>query len=408
MLAIVYFHLVSIRSHKPPRPTQLLFDCNAWLQWRIPYLNSYSSDLAAAFTSLITAMTAAYFIRSAVRAQRYLSNDDTKEAGGPTNASNKAAMRRLMRRVLASGCLMLAITVALAIGLKFIFHPTGFEILCGVMYPIYMANSLLQIDSFVPVTGAPIGPLQEVWLAASRGVYCLVDRGEIWLASSSSANPNRFVRVAQKRRLSHEDSEGYALLRSVAEATQQPEQPEQQTTDAAKDDQLKPWERPGVSIRFLLAFVRTHVITPDMTTTDVMKRIIKPETAARKCCYVELLASDDRCPPQWLGKATHFASHWWGYSFLDFVDTLRRFSATCEKPPFFFMDTMAINQHTFFLGSTSSQTTQEELLEGLRSSLRACGNLLLCCMAGPGGEPGWMSPAPFRRIWCLFEVRRFK
>ena len=94
----------------------------------------------------------------------------------------------------------------------------------------------------------------------------------------------------------------------------------------------------------------------------------------------------------------------WGYRFLDLVAALRAYSATCSEPPFFFLDTMAINQHTFFLGSTSDQTTQEELLEGLRFSLQACGNLLLCCMAGPGGEPGWMSPAPFKRIWCLFEV----
>lgn len=319
---------------------------------------------------------------------------------------NKAALRRLMRRVFTSGCLMMVITAVLAIGTSFIFHPTGFAVFSVVSYLIIMANSVLQIDSFVPATGAPVGPVQEAWRAFSRGAHRLMDRGEKWLASSSSANPNRIVRAAQSRRLSHVDSEGHTLLRAVADTTKHPEQ--QTTTDAPSDDQLKPWERPGVSIRFLDAFAVTHDITPDMTTTDVMERIIKPETAARKCCYVELLASDDRCPPQWLGKTTHFASHWWGYSFLDLVAALRAFSATCAEPPFFFLDTMAINQHTFFLGSTSSQATQEELLHGLRSSLHACGNLLLCCMAGPGGEAGWMSPAPFKRIWCLFEVRRFK
>ena len=51
------------------------------------------------------------------------------------------------------------------------------------------------------------------------------------------------------------------LLRSVADATKHPEQ---LTTDAPSDDQLKPWERPGVSIRFLEAFARTHLITLDM------------------------------------------------------------------------------------------------------------------------------------------------
>ena len=388
----------------PPRPrprprAQLFLDCDAWLHWSIPYFNSFSYSNAATLASLTTALTATYFIRSALRAQHYLSNDDANGGDGGTNVTNKAAMRRLMRRVLASGCVMLVITVAFAIGTTVIFHPPGFAALFSGLYFLVMVNSLLLIDSFVPATGVPIGPLREASLVVTRGAHRLMDRCEQWLASSSSSAA--IVHVAQSRRLSHIDRQGRTLLRSVAEATQHSQQ---NATDAPNDDQLKPWERPGVSLRFLESFVCTHNITPTMTTTDVMERIIKPETAARKCCYVELLSSDDRCPPQWLGKATHFASHWWGYSFLELVGALRAFSATCAEPPFFFLDTMAINQHTFFLGSTSSQATQESLLHGLHSSLNACGNLLLCCMAGPGGEPGWMSPAPFKRIWCLFEV----
>jgi hypothetical protein len=96
--------------------------------------------------------------------------------------------------------------------------------------------------------------------------------------------------------------------------------------------------------------------------------------------------------------------HRWGYNFLDLVEALRAFSLECSEPPFFFLDMMAINQHSFYLGSTSLQSNQEELLDGLRASLLACGNLLLCCMSGPSGEPGWCEPAPFKRIWCLFEV----
>ena len=37
-------------------------------------------------------------------------------------------------------------------------------------------------------------------------------------------------------------------------------------------------------------------------------------------------------------------------------------------------------------------------------SLVACGSLVLCCTAGPGPKPGWEEPAPFCRIWCLFEI----
>ena len=400
---------------------QLFLDCNTVRIWRIPYFNSFSYGAAAALTSLISALTATYFIISANRARRYLSNDGDHQVANrgtvvPKNAfnrqvtsfalANKAAMRQLMRRVFASGCLMLVITVVLATGTPFIFHPIGFTIVFGMGNTIVMANSLLQIEAFAPATGAPIGPLQEGWLAATHGVRRLRDRGDKWLASSFSENNNpndpNNPNVAHHRRLSHIESGGHALLRSVAEAAQHSEH---QARDSPCDDQLKPWERPGVSIRCLEAFVRTHHITPDMTTTDVMERFIKPETTARKCSYVELLSSDDRCPPHWLGKATHFASHWWGYSFTELVSVLRAFSAICAEPPFFFLDAMAINQHKFFLGSTRVQATQEELLNGIRSSLHACGNLLLCCMSGPGGEPGWMSPAPFKRIWCLYEVR---
>ena len=317
-----------IQNVGAPSPRQLLLDCNAWLQWRIPYFNSYSYGLAATLASLTTALTAIYFIRSAVRAQRYLSNDGTNENGGGTNVANKAAMRRLMRRVFASGCLMLVITVVLAIATSFIFHPTGFAVFFAVSYLIVMANSLLQIDSFVPASGAPVGPLREAWWAFSRGVHRLVDRGEQWLASSSAAKPNLLVKVAQTRQsrspsvmdqsgdkmlLSFKRStEQSGLLSSAIEGSVRPGQNSVRDDEALQNDQLKPWERPGVSIRFVEAFARTHgdTITPDMTTTDVLKRIIKPETAARKCCYIELLASDDRCPPEWLGKPTHFASHW--------------------------------------------------------------------------------------------------
>jgi len=293
-----------------PHPAaQLLLDGDAWRIWRIPYFNSFSYDLAGILMSLTSALTAIYFIGSALRARRYLSKHSADlSARDLSGDADQKALRRLMRRVLASGCLMLVTTIVLAIGLPVLLHPIGFTVLCGIMFPIMMANSLLQIDSFAPAIGVPIGPLREICHAMSHGVDRLMNRGMEWIASSSSANP--VVRAVQKRRSTRADSgadaNGSALLREVSRF----EHPEQSPTDAPSDDHLKPWERPGVSARFLEAFVITHKITRTMTTTDVMERIIKPETATRKCCYVELLSSDDRCPPQWLGKTTHFASHW--------------------------------------------------------------------------------------------------
>ena len=30
--------------------------------------------------------------------------------------------------------------------------------------------------------------------------------------------------------------------------------------------------------------------------------------------------------------------------------------------------------------------------------------MLLCCSAGPTGDPGWIKAAPLSRIWCLYEL----
>ena len=100
----------------------------------------------------------------------------------------------------------------------------------------------------------------------------------------------------------------------------------------------------------LEAFVAHFRITPDMTTTDVCYRFIKPYTFQRKCCYLDLLAEDPDLPGGWVGKTTHFASHWWGYSFLTVLEMLRAHSArlkTAGLPrAFYFFDAFSINQHT--------------------------------------------------------------
>ena len=314
----------------------------------MPYFNSFSYGLATLMTSAVTALSAAYFIRSAIRARRNLSADQSVGGSGAINedrvrVASKAMMRRLVRRVLMSGCLTLAITMALAIGANFLFHPIGFTVVFGSFAPIAMANSLLQISSFAPASGAPIGPLHEIKLVVMSSLRHLANRAEQRLASSPSAKPNKIVRIAQHRRskrASFVDQQGYELFGELIATAQYQYQPagndhneatetrtgrreslagrlhdarseaEAGTEPTGSEDQVKPWDHLGVSVRCLEAFARTHKVTANMTTTDVMETIIKPETAARKCCYVELVASDDRCPPQWLGKITHFASHW--------------------------------------------------------------------------------------------------
>ena len=63
-----------------------------------------------------------------------------------------------------------------------------------------------------------------------------------------------------------------------------------------------------------------------------------------------------------------------------------------------------LNQHQLSTNCTVDEFKQKQLIDALKFSVRACGSMLLCCTAGPTGAPGWESPAPFSRVWCLFEV----
>ena len=150
---------------------QLLLDQEAWLQWRIPMLNSEEYGIATLFGSGGQAITAIYFVGSALRARRYLSGSGTSGS-----VANKAAMQRLMGRVLTSGCLMLIMTIVYGGGLAVIFHPVGFKAVFMIISPISIANSLLQLASFAPPAGAPPGPVEEARLVVKRAVRSVVSK----------------------------------------------------------------------------------------------------------------------------------------------------------------------------------------------------------------------------------------
>jgi len=40
-----------------------------------------------------------------------------------------------------------------------------------------------------------------------------------------------------------------------------------------------------------------------------------------------------------------------------------------------------------------------QLVRELRDTLLACNSMVLCCSAGPSGDPGWMRAATLSRIW---------
>jgi hypothetical protein len=77
-----------------------------------------------------------------------------------------------------------------------------------------------------------------------------------------------------------------------------------------------------------------------MPTEDVCEQFIKPYTEHRQCVYQDVIIDSPYLPKLWLGKTTHFASHWWGYRFLDVLAMLRnqsaRLAAAGEPLAFYF------------------------------------------------------------------------
>ena len=358
---------------------QLLLEQQAWLRWRIPKFNAEEYGIAALLGSGGQAITAIYFVGSALRARRYLSSSGDSESGTSGSMANRAAMQRLMRRVLTSGFLMLIITIVYGGGVNIIFHPVGFSALMALAFPMIMANSLLQLASFAPPAGAPPGPVEEARRVAvkcamrfvvgnfsggggsfttispeldepasdsrerncgrvlkakmlfvrSHGLstlnanYKKVAPGSAWFtALENSLTGGRrssrgwlpMIGQAESRRDSFSDQLSSRPRNSSHSAEASGETPPKATGCQKRNqqDDLAPCDRLGLSFSMLEAFATHYDITPEMTTTDVCYRYISPYTLKRKCCYLDLLAEEDpNRPDGWVGKTTHFASHWW-------------------------------------------------------------------------------------------------
>ena len=99
----------------------------------------------------------------------------------------------------------------------------------------------------------------------------------------------------------------------------------------------------GVSAAFLRDFLaRTN---PSHNTQDVCDAIVKPETAARKCAFVDLLAG--KCGADgkpFVGKATVFVSHAWAYPFRVPCEVM--LDEAKDKPEaYYWFDLFVNNQH---------------------------------------------------------------
>ena len=295
---------------------QLLLEQEAWLQWRIPMFNSYSYGIAALLGSGGQAITAIYFVGSALRARRYLSSRGDSEGGTTGSVANRAAMQRLMGRVLMSGCLMLVITIAYAVCIEFFFHPIGQTALFMIALPTTMTNSILQLASFAPPAGAPSGPIDEARLTLQRAArsavrYC---SGSAHSQSQRAGHKRlRFLIGEGLQPVMRGGGEGRRrsslFQRNVGGVQSVVVVPEEPTNTGPAQNSLPPCERLGVSYEFLPAVTESWAVPNTMTTHEFCSKYIQPASMKKNCCLTDLLLQTD-CPEEWLGKMEVFVSHW--------------------------------------------------------------------------------------------------
>ncbi|ETW09988.1 hypothetical protein H310_00399 [Aphanomyces invadans] len=154
----------------------------------------------------------------------------------------------------------------------------------------------------------------------------------------------------------------------------------------------------GVSCAFLVAWKDSHVASgrfpPSATTSDVCAAVVQPDTANTNCSYAQLLAPT--AAPGSIGRATHFVSHAWKYSFCDLVAAIEIYFLSLPPPEskdgvFFWIDLFVVDQHNAPARPHSWWSTT------FVDAIRTIGKVVLVF------QP-FLDPIPLKRAWCLWEV----
>ena len=151
----------------------------------------------------------------------------------------------------------------------------------------------------------------------------------------------------------------------------------------------------GVKLSYFLEFIEAkggRAVFKDLTTDDVMKKFVKPQTKESKLSYCEFLLSVEK--GQFVGSADWFFSHAWKFRFLDVVDAmLRRFKG---EDPFIWFDVFSVSQHK------SEGRPCEWWNTIFLNAVGDIGRVLM--MMQPfenGGLKAWFT---LTRVWCVFEL----
>ena len=276
---------------------QVCFSRDAILLFRIPLFNSQDYIVGGVITTFAIFIVAIIFLISAARAKRAV-----------VRWTNPAAGRVLMQRVRTSGLLMVGMTFVAGIAVRLMNNPAGFVIWGVLSFPLVQWNSVLQIDSFEPAGGVPnYLPLCSALDALRRAIITARERRIVPFVEVQSG-ATVFAKLTKAGELRPRKQ---SIVGNLAPVKKQRLYVQTTNPPSNPQNEKAPCDRLGLSLAFLEAFVQYYEITPDMTTEDVCELFIKPFTQERQCVYQDLLVDDPDIPDGWLGKTTHFASHWW-------------------------------------------------------------------------------------------------
>ena len=195
-------------------------------------------------------------------------------------------------------------------------------------------------------------------------------------------------------------------------------------SEASLDETRKETDRQLVRLQFCLKERKREVC---LTTRDVHRCIIKKDTDALCCRYLELpewcTGTDPDSEQPYVGTADYFVSHSWDSPWQALVDAVCEHSNSFsygERKPYYWVDIFAVNQHSpkppnsgaesYCTGDIKTcvgcQEMQEDLPDwtkmesshdvGFEKVIKTTKKTLFVM------EP-WYNPRPPTRAWCLYE-----
>jgi hypothetical protein len=160
-----------------------------------------------------------------------------------------------------------------------------------------------------------------------------------------------------------------------------------------------------------------------MSTRDVHKYIVKKETDAKRCRYLELDEWENKRDPVtnalYFGKVDHFVSHNWDSLWDAMVDAICDHSDEQEGDPYYWVDIFAVNQGEHWKNkehclkdpkdpsvACPACTAAVEDMPDWKTMQTTSGGFKQVISASPHTlilmEP-WFRPRPPTRVWCLYE-----